>query len=312
MNRTPNSDPLNPGDFRSGYLALAGRPNVGKSTLLNRFLRQEISITTPRPQTTRNIILGVFQAPNAQIAILDTPGLFAPRQLLQRYMVDSAYRAFRDADCILFITEAGKEALPEEREALQHIFALSLPVFLALNKIDRVSRKSDLLPQMEAYSHEFPFRELFPISALNGENVPDLMESLIRSIPPSPPLFPPDFLTDRPERFFVAEIIRETAFSLLRDEIPYSVGVIIEEFREGVSPQDKDFIQAKILVDRDSQKAILVGHQGKKIKEIGKRSREKIEGFLERPVYLELRVKASKKWMENREYLKEMGYEPGP
>lgn len=310
MPEIPFSDPASGKDFRSGYLALAGRPNVGKSTLLNRMIRQKLSITTPKPQTTRNTILGVFQDPGVQIAILDTPGLFAPRQLLQKYMVDSAYRAFRSADCILFITEAGKERFPEEQEALEKIFSLSLPVLLAINKIDRLPEKSELLPQMETYSREYPFRELLPISALNGEGIPALIDVLVKYIPEGPPLFPPEFLTDRPERFFTAEIIREAAFSLLREEIPYSIGVIIEEFRERSSPGGKDYVRAHIVVERDRQKAIILGHQGRKIKEIGKTSRVRIEEFLNRPVYLELRVKARRNWMDSTRFLREMGYEP--
>ncbi|MCX5859203.1 MAG: GTPase Era [Proteobacteria bacterium] len=310
MRKEPGRELIPEKKFRSGYLALAGRPNVGKSTLLNCLLEQKLSIITPKPQTTRNTILGVWQNPEAQIAILDTPGIFAPRRLLQEIMVASAFHALRQADLVLFLTEAGRENFAEERETLEKIFSLSRPVFLALNKIDRLADKSLLLPQMKMYSQNFPFQEILPISARAGEGIPKLLQGLIRSLPPGPPLFPPDFLTDRPERFFASEIIREAAFSCLREEIPYSLGVRIEEFRENSRAQGKDFIRATILVERDNQRAIVLGRQGRMIKNIGEKARHEMEKFLGRPVYLELWVKVYKNWMENRSFLQELGYEP--
>lgn len=310
MRKEPGRESIPEKNFRSGYLALAGRPNVGKSTLLNCLLEQKLSIITPKPQTTRNTILGVWQNPEAQIAILDTPGIFAPRQLLQEIMVASAFHALRQADLVLFLTEAGRENFAEERETLEKIFSLSRPVFLALNKIDRLADKPLILPQMKMYSQNFPFQEILPISARTGEGIPELLQGLIRSLPPGPPLFPPDFLTDRPERFFASEIIREAAFSCLREEIPYSLGVRIEEFRENSRAQGKDFIRATILVERDNQKAIVLGRQGRMIKNIGEKARHEMEKFLGRPVYLELWVKVYKNWMENRSFLQELGYEP--
>lgn len=309
MHPEPIGEPTQDKEFRSGYLALAGRPNVGKSTLLNCLLDQKLAIITPKPQTTRNTVLGVWQNPKAQIAILDTPGIFGPRKLLQEIMVASAFRALRQADLILFLTEAGQEKFAEDREILEKIFSLPRPILLALNKVDRLVDKSLLLPQMEMYSQNFPFQEIIPISARTGEGTKELLQGLIRALPPGPPLFPPDFLTDRPERFFVAEIIREAAFACLREELPYSLGVRIEEFRENSRARDKDFIRATVLVERETQKAITLGHQGRMIKEIGEKARREIESFLDRPVYLELWVKVQKKWMENPSFLKELGYE---
>jgi len=309
LSKEPGWEPTPDKNFRSGYLALAGRPNVGKSTLLNLLLHQKLSIITPKPQTTRNTILGVWQGPEAQIAILDTPGIFTPRKLLQEAMVSSAFRALHQADLILFITEAGKNNLAEEQEILEKIFSLSRPVLLALNKIDRLAEKSRLLPQIEIYSQNFSFQEVFPVSARTGAGINELLPGLIRSLPPGPPLFPPDYLTDRPERFFASEIIREAAFSCLQEEIPYSIGVRIEEFRENSRERGKDYIRATILVGRDTQKAIVLGRQGRKIKEIGEKARKEMEKFLGRPVYLELWVKVQKNWMENRVWLKELGYE---
>lgn len=302
-------EPIPDKEFRSGYLALAGRPNVGKSTLLNCLLEQKLSIITPKPQTTRNTILGVWQSPEAQIAILDTPGIFAPRQLLQEIMVASAFHALQQADLVLFLTEAGRENLAAERDILEKIFSHSRPVLLALNKIDRLAEKSLLLPQMEMYSRNFPFREILPVSARTGNGIPELLQGLVRSLPPGPPLFPPDFLTDRPERFFASEIIREAAFSCLREEIPYSLGVRIEEFRENTRGQGKDYIKATILVERDTQKAIVLGRQGRMIKMIGEKARQELEKFLDRPVYLELWVKVYRNWMKSRSFLQELGYE---
>jgi GTP-binding protein Era len=299
----------NPDDkFRAGYVAIVGEPNVGKSTLMNALLEQKISIVTAKPQTTRRRILGILNGDGYQAIFLDTPGILKPKYLLQRAMVESAYSAIDDADIIFFMIEArSSDAEQDEKRklALSRVKQTNKPAFLLINKIDLVP-KADLLPIIERYSKLSAFKEIIPISALTHENLDDLKATLIRYLPVGEPYFPQDAITDQPERFFVAELIREKVFEKYRDEIPYSTEVEVVEFKEREGK--KDFISAEISVERDSQKGILIGKAGAALKEVGELARKEIEEFLGRPVFLEMRVKVRQDWRRDERWLKRLGY----
>lgn len=295
-------------EFRTGYVAIVGEPNVGKSTLMNALLEQKISIVTAKPQTTRHRILGILNGNGYQAIFLDTPGILKPMYLLQKAMVDTAYSAIEDADVVFLMIEAGfpKGEQDEKRElVLSHVRRADKPSFLLINKIDLVS-KAELLPIIDRYSKLLLFEEIIPISALNHENLDDLKATLIRYLPVGEPYFPQDAITDQPERFFVAELIREKVFEKYRDEIPYSTEVEVVEFKEREGK--KDFISAEITVERNSQKGILIGKGGAALKEIGELARKEIEKFLGRPVFLEMRVKVRQDWRRDERWLKRLGY----
>ena len=295
-------------EFRAGYVAIIGEPNVGKSTLLNALLEQKISIVTSKPQTTRRNILGILNGEGYQAVFLDTPGILKPKYLLQKAMVGSADSAIADADLVLFMIEATNPKLVRD-EKKDLIFTrlrnAEKPTFLLINKIDLVS-KGSLLPMIEHYSKLFPFREIIPLSALKRDNIDDLKSTLMRYLPEGHPFFPPDALTDLPEKFFVGEIIREKVFERYRDEIPYSTEVEVVEFKEREGR--KDFISAEISVERESQKGILIGHHGGALKSVGEDARKEIEEFLGRPVFLELHVKVRENWRKNERWLRRFGY----
>ncbi len=294
--------------FKSGYVAIVGEPNVGKSTLMNAFLQQKISIVTPKPQTTRRNILGILSGEDHQIIFLDTPGILKPKYLLHEVMVEFADMAIHDADIILLMIEANHPKIDHDSEhglIFNRLKRLKKPVFLLINKIDRV-HKNMLLPIIEYYRKLLLFREIFPISALTLDGVAELKNSLIQSLSEHPPFYPSDIVSDHPERFFVGEIIREKIFQKYRDEIPYSTEVEILEFKE--REKGKDFISAEISVERESQKGIIIGKGGKALKELGETARADVEQFLGLPVFLELYVKVREKWREREEWLKRFGY----
>lgn len=292
--------------FKSGIVAVIGRPNVGKSTLVNQMLQFPLSITTPKPQTTRHRILGVQSKENAQLVFLDTPGLIDPKYTLQKRMVGAAISAVRDADVILVLTDA------KEKPGSHHhpVFALMeehrKPTVLAINKIDLVD-KGSLLPLVDHYSKHYKFVDIVPISALKDENLDELEKVLLSHIPYGHPFYPTDMITEHPERFFVGELIREQLFINFSHEIPFSTAVVIEDFKE--KPGRKDYIKARIIVERDSQKKIIIGAKGSALRKIGQEARKKIEGFLNRPVYLELFVAVREKWRKQDMFLKEFGYD---
>jgi GTP-binding protein Era len=297
--------------FRAGYVTIMGEPNVGKSTLLNRILKQKISIVSSKPQTTRHRILGILTEETHQIIFLDTPGIIKPRYLLQEAMMQFAGRAIADADVLLFMIDALDPKTGSDlahAEAFRRLQELRKPVILVINKIDLVE-KSMLLPVIEFYSHAFPFREIFPISALTGEGTQDLQKTLIPLLPVHPPLYPPDIVSEQSERFFVSEIIREKVFRACHEEVPYATTVEVLEFKERA--HGKWFIAADIYVERDSQKGILIGKKGAMLKELGGQARKDIEGFLGHPVFLELHVKVREKWREKPEWLQRLGYGGG-
>lgn len=294
--------------FRAGYVAIIGEPNVGKSTLMNALLQQKLSIVTPKPQTTRHKIIGILSTEMYQIIFLDTPGLLKPQYLLQERMMESARRAIQDADLLLLLIDATKASIGGDRKgdpALAMLGQSKKPAFLVINKIDLIN-KGTLLPVMDAYSKLYPFKEIIPISALTLEGVEKLKELIINALPEHPPYYPADAVSDHSERFFVAEIIREKIFEAYRQEVPYSTAVEIVEFKEREG--QKDFISAEIYVERESQKAILIGKKGQALKEIGERARKEIELFLDRPVFLELHVKVKKDWRNDKALLEKMGY----
>ena len=283
---------------RAGIVTVVGKPNVGKSTLLNRIVGQKLSITSPKPQSTRDRIVGILTTGDAQMVILDTPGLLDPKYPLQEAMRGTAIRALEEADVIIYLADATEGAPPSLIEAAKLGKNPSAPVIVALNK-------SDALPPMrrdELAAHGNGTL----VSALTGEGIPELMERVTQRLPESPFLYPEDEISTQPVRFFVAELVRETVLEQLHDEVPYAVAVQVEEYREGRSPL---YIRAVIYVERDSQKAIIIGSKGAQIRKIGESARKKIETFVGEQVYLDLWVKVLANWRKNPGSLSRFGYQ---
>jgi GTPase len=287
-------------------VAIIGAPNAGKSTLLNRLLGQKISITSKKPQTTRNRILGVMHRPGAQVVFLDTPGIHRARNPLNTRIVDTALAAAAEADLILLVADAQTPDAHSERLMLTTLGKQSRPVLLALNKIDQIKRPA-LLLQIDRWSEAFPFAAVVPVSAVSGEQVVQLVDAMQTLLPIGPPYFPPDSLTDMPMRFIAAELIREKAFRLTGQEIPYALAVTVDSFKE-----EKNGglirIHACIHVERDSQKGIVIGRQGAKLKQIGEAARKAIEALTGCPVYLKLFVRVQKNWTKDTKALRKFGY----
>jgi GTP-binding protein Era len=297
--------------YKAGYVTIAGKPNVGKSTLLNAILDFRLSIISPRPQTTRRRIMGIMNQPGLQIIFLDTPGIIEAKYKFQQVMRRTIQMSVADADILLFIGEARKGTaenrmdIGEEINLLKRINQQQKPVILAINKIDLIP-KNQILLLLKYYSDQYPFSALVPISALKKDGLSDLTHELEKSIPYHPPFYDPDVLTEQPERFFVGEFIREQLFLYFREEVPYSTEVQITEFVE--REKGKDLIRAVIYVERESQKGIVIGRQGTALKTIGLKARKVIEQFLNREVYLELSVKVSKNWRRDENLIKKFGY----
>lgn len=292
--------------FRSGFVSIIGRPNVGKSTLLNRILGEKIVITSDKPQTTRNRIQGIHNVPGAQIVFIDTPGIHQARSRLNKYMVEVAVSSIREVDLILFLVEANQKPGEQEQEIIDVLAGATAPVFLVINKVD-LTEKGAVLERIAAYKDRFPFREIVPVSAGTGDGVEYLVELVRKALPEGPVYFPDDILTDVPERFIAAEIIREKVFRLTRDEIPYATAVEVDSFKER---EDGGLVSiaATITVERDSQKGIVIGKKGAMLKKIGSASRVEIEKLLNTKVFLELFVRVRKDWSEDERMLKELGY----
>jgi len=293
-------------------VAIVGRPNVGKSTLLNRFLRQKIAIVSHKPETTRDRLLGVLTLPDAQILFLDTPGIYrGAKTLMAKHQVQVAREALAEADVLLMMTEAQAGFTDEDKDLLRLLPKRSpegegVPVFLAINKVDRV-KKDLILPQLAVAGQLYPFREEFPISAESGTNVKELLEALAHSLPEGPPHYPGTQVTDRPVRTMAQELIREQVLLFTHEEVPYSVAVLIEEWREGVRGA-KIYVRATIYVERDSQRIILIGKAGALLKKVGQAARKGIETLAERPVFLDLWVKVAKNWRKDPVMLRRLGY----
>jgi GTP-binding protein Era len=293
--------------FRSGFVAIAGAPNVGKSTLLNRLLGQKLAITSPKPQTTRNRITGVVNVPGAQLTFVDTPGIHEAQGRLNRNLVRMALDAVRESDALLLMADVHARAIEEAALAVRALARETRkPVVLAINKIDLVA-KPLLLPIIDRYRKLMDFAAVVPISALKGDGVDALLMELARLLPEGAPLFPEDYLTDQPERFLAAEIVREKIFHLTHRELPYASAVEVESWEE---EEGLVTIHAVIYVEREGQKAIIIGRGGQMLKEIGQRARTDIERLLGTRVMLRLWVKVRPEWRRDPRALRELGLEP--
>jgi len=296
--------------FRSGFIAIIGAPNVGKSTLLNAVLGEKVSIVSRKPQTTRNVIRGVKNVEDgdgAQLIFLDTPGIHRGEGALNAFMVREAVGALHDVDCVALLIDVSRKESGDDALAFENLKPLKCPVMLILNKVDLVA-KNKLLPLMDSYSKKFAFKEIIPVSALKGDGLGRFVEATIGVLPEGPEYFPKDMATDQPERFIVAEIVREKIFNMAHEEVPYSVAVVTEEFTERPG-KNLIAIRGAINVERESQKAIIIGKKGEMIKKIGVAAREDIERLLGVKVFLELFVKVSKGWTANSRSMREFGYE---
>ncbi len=294
--------------FRAGYIALIGEPNVGKSTLLNAVLKQKISIVTNKPQTTRHKILGIHSGEGYQMVFIDTPGIIKPKYLLQEVMMHFASQAVTDADVVLMLVDAEKvknKQYDRNNDAVERIKAANKTTFLIVNKLDLL-KKEEMLPMLADLQTIFPFDEIIPLSALTKFNVNELVQTLVKYLPEHPPYYDTEIVSDAQERFFVSEIIREKIFEQYEQEIPYSTTVDIVEFKE--REQGKYFISADIVIERDSQKGILIGKEGKALKRLGSVSRRAVEEFIGHAVFLDLHVKVRENWREDKNWLNSFGY----
>jgi GTPase len=293
-------------EFRCGYIALIGRPNAGKSTLLNRLVAEKLAITSPKPQTTRHRLLGILNLAGAQLLFLDTPGVLEPKDPLNLSLVQAALSSLAEADVVVWLVEPRPPDL-REKVLLPQVRALKKPFIIALNKIDLMN-KPRLLPVMAAYHEHFPDAPVVPLSALVGDGLPALVAEIVQRLPKAPPLFPEEQLTDRTERFLVAEIIRERLFHHTGEEIPYAVAVSVEEFDESRRP-DLVRIQVVIYVEKASQKGIVIGKGGRLLKRVGQEAREEAEKLLQAKVFLDLWVKVWKNWRRDPRALRQFGYQ---
>ncbi len=290
---------------KSGFVAIVGRPNVGKSTLLNRVVGQKIAIMSDKAQTTRNKIQGVYTTDDAQLIFIDTPGIHKPKHRLGDFMVETAYSALREVDVTLFMISADQKRGKGDDFIIERLRQSQTPVFLVINKIDKVHPDA-LLAIIEDYSSQMDFAEIVPISATEGNNFETLMKLLIEEMPEGPQYFPEDQITDHPEYFIVSELVREKVLLLTRDEVPHSVAVVVDSMKR--DHNDKVHIQATIIVERDSQKGIIIGKGGKMLKQIGTKARLDIEHLLDDKVFLELWVKVQKDWRDKQTFLTDYGY----
>ena len=291
--------------FKSGFVAIVGRPNVGKSTFMNYVLGQKIAIMSDKAQTTRNKIQGVYTKEDAQIVFLDTPGIHKPKHELGEFMVKSAYSALKEVDAVLFMVNASEKRGPGDDFIIEKLKGIKTPIFLVLNKIDLVTPEV-LLERVESYKDALDFAGVFPISVLQGNNVNELMAGLINALPEGPQYYPADQITDHPEYFVVSELIREKILQLTQEEIPHSVAVTVDKMQK--DEFDKVHVYANIIVERKSQKGIIIGKGGRLLKEIGTRARRDIQQLLGNKVYLELWVKVEKDWRKRKSNLQEYGY----
>ncbi|WML25550.1 GTPase Era [Neobacillus sp. OS1-33] len=292
--------------YKSGFISIIGRPNVGKSTFLNRVIGQKIAIMSDKAQTTRNKIQGVLTIDDAQMIFIDTPGIHKPKHKLGDFMMKVAVNTLKEVDLILFMVNAEEGFGRGEEFILEKFHTVNTPIFLVINKIDQV-HPDQLLPIIESYKEKYPFKEIVPISALEGNNVEQLLGQIKSFLPEGPQYYPADQVTDHPERFIITELIREKALHLTREEIPHSLAVVLDkmERREG---KDMIDVMATVIVERDSQKGIIIGKQGSMLKEIGKRARVDIENLLGSKVYLELWVKVQKDWRNKMSQLRDYGF----
>jgi GTP-binding protein Era len=288
---------------KSGFVSIVGRPNSGKSTLLNRLVGEKVSIVTDKPQTTRHVVRGIVTRPEGQITFLDTPGIHKPIHRMNERMMKSVRDSIGDVDLVLLIVDASASFGRGEEFTLELLKSVKRKKFLLLNKIDRIQKK-ELLPIMDRYSKAAEFEEIIPISALKGENVESLIGEIFKHLPEGPMFYPADQISDQQERTIAGEIIREKLILMTEEEMPYSTAIVVEQFEEG---EKLHRILATIYVERESQKAIVIGRGGQKLKEIGTAARKELETFFDRRVFLELHVKVKKGWRDDEEMLKSLG-----
>jgi GTP-binding protein Era len=298
MNKGPGQD------ISCGYVAVVGRPNVGKSTLVNRLLRFPLSIVTPKPQTTRHKVLGILTEEGVQVIFLDSPGIMTPHYALQSLMLGNAWSAVQEADLVIFLVDPRARRLEAQSEILEQLAGMEKKVILVLNKTDKVS-KPELLPLIDHYSELGFFEEIVPVSALTGDGLDSLKEAVKARLPRRPPFYPADDLTDRPQRFFVAEIIRQKVFEHFAEEIPYSVAVVVDEYKE--RDESKDYIRATVVCERTSQKRMLIGSRGEAVRAFGQAARIEIEAFVGKGVFLDLKVDVMKNWRKDENQIKRLG-----
>jgi len=292
--------------YKSGFVSIIGRPNVGKSTFINRVIGQKIAIMSDKPQTTRNKIQGVYTTNHSQTIFIDTPGIHKPKHKLGDFMMKVAQNTLKEVDLILFMINAEEGYGRGDEFIIERLKQTNTPVFLIINKIDQI-HPEQLLPLIEQYKELYPFKEIVPISALQGNNVDTLLQQIEAYLPEGPQYYPEDQVTDHPERFIITELIREKVLHLTREEIPHSVAVVMDtlERRENNSAI---YVGATIIVERDSQKGIIIGKQGSMLKEVGKRARVDIEALLGSKVFLELWVKVQKDWRNKASQLRDYGF----
>jgi GTP-binding protein Era len=296
----------NENGYKSGFISIIGRPNVGKSTFLNRVIGQKIAIMSDKPQTTRNKIQGVLSLPDAQMIFIDTPGIHKPKHKLGDFMMKVAQNTLKEVDLVLFMVNAEEGFGRGEEFILEKFQTVNTPIFLVINKIDQI-HPDKLLPIIESYKEKYDFKEIVPISALEGNNVERLLEQIKGFLPEGPQYYPADQVTDHPERFIITELIREKALHLTREEIPHSLAVVMDKM-ERQPNKDIIHVMATVIVERDSQKGIIIGKQGSMLKEIGKRARVDIENLLGSKVFLELWVKVQKDWRNKMSQLRDYGF----
>jgi GTPase len=290
--------------FKSGFVVIVGRPNAGKSTLVNTLVGRKVAIVSPRPQTTRNRIQGILNREDAQIVLIDTPGIHKAHSVLSRQMMDELQHALEGVDILSLIADASAEIGPGDRFAVEWVTRFRGPVFLLLNKVDRVSKPS-LLPRIDRYRQMFDFAEIYPISALTGEGCADLLNAWLARLPEAPPYFPADQFTDQPERFLAAEIVREKAMLATHAEVPYAIAVLVDDF---VEKSNLIKIRATVYVEREGQKGILIGKGGETMKKIGTQARKELESILGTKIFLETSVRVQPNWRQNPALVRQLDW----
>ena len=293
--------------MKAGYVSFVGRPNAGKSTLMNKLMGQKVAIVSDKPQTTRHRITGVRNEPEGQIVFIDTPGIHKPEHRMNQRMVDAAVDTLREVDVAVLVVDVTEKPGPGDRYVNELLSRAECKLIVVLNKIDRLKKKTDLLPLMESYSKALTVEAIVPMAAFHGEGVEALVKELLAALPEGPPLFDADYFTDQTERTLAAELIREKVLRYTRDELPYMTAVIIDQFEEPTEPGEPTKIFASILVDHKSQKPIVIGKNGEMIKQIGTEARADLQELLQGKVFLDLHVKVRGDWRDDERLLDELG-----
>ncbi len=294
--------------YKSGFVAIIGRPNVGKSSLLNKIIGRKVAIMSDKPQTTRNRILGIYTTSKMQVAFTDTPGIHKPSTELQKRMVGASYQATKGVDCIIFMTTPLKSVLPGDRIILENLKNSKLPVFLVINKVDQLKKFNDVDLTICLYKDLFPFESVFPISVLENKNIDVLLNHIEEILPFGPKLYPDDMISDHPQRFLIGELIREKVLETTKQEVPHSVAVVVDSMKDCEENPSYVDIYATIYVERDSQKKIIIGKDGERIKAIKQKAIMDIKHILDKKVHLDLWVKVKKDWKDRPNDLRILGY----